>query len=110
MTLYNKPVAEIQGTLPVRCWFFDTSETRLIQVQNNCFIHNWRKTAETDNYKHYDAIRPIFVDEWSRFLGFLDQNSLAKPDVWQCEITYVNHIERGQGWSVFADLHQVTSL
>lgn len=96
--------------LPVRAWFFDRSETRLIQLQNNAFIHNWRKTAETQPYQHYDVIKPIFQDEWNRFKGFLRDKGLPEPQVWQCEVTYVNHIVRGEGWDTLAELADVITF
>jgi uncharacterized protein (TIGR04255 family) len=93
--------------LPVRCWFFNRDETRLIQVQNNLFLHNWRKVAHADKYLHYDDLRPIFEREWQAFRNFLDGEGLEAPAVQLCEVTYVNHIDRGSGWQTFADLSQV---
>ena len=31
--------------LPTRCWFINHDETRLIQLQSNLFLHNWRKVG-----------------------------------------------------------------
>ena len=104
----NAPVPSVEMSgWPVRCWFFDRSETRLIQIQSNCFIHNWRKTTATKNYEHYEVIKPIFSCEWNRFVDFLKRNEIAAPEVWQCEVTYVNHLERGVGWDSFSDLPSV---
>ncbi len=106
----GKPLLEFQSELQPRAWFFDRSETRLIQVQNNAFIHNWRKTIATQQYQHYDVIRPIFEREWDRFCGFLRANQLPAPQVWQCEVTYVNHVVRGEGWKTFSDLPALLTL
>ena len=92
---------------PLRCWFFNQDETRLIQVQSNLFLHNWRKTTQTDRYLHYDALRPHFEREWQGFRSFLDQEGLGSVNVSMCEVTYVNHIDRGSGWETFADLADV---
>jgi uncharacterized protein (TIGR04255 family) len=100
---------EILSQPPVRCWFIDKSERRLLQVQNDRFIHNWRKVGSAETYPHYETIRPIFEREWSRFCRFLESNDLGTPEVRQCEITYVNHLERGKGWQTFADLADVIS-
>jgi uncharacterized protein (TIGR04255 family) len=88
----------------VRCWFFNQDETRLIQVQNNLFLHNWRKVVPTERYLHYDDLRPHFEREWQGFREFLEQEALGAPKVSLCEVTYVNHIDRGSGWETFADL------
>jgi uncharacterized protein (TIGR04255 family) len=97
-------LADPSGIPSVRCWFFDPSETRLIQLQHNHFIHNWRKTAATQGYQHYEVVKPLFQKEWRRFCSFVAANAMRRPEVWQSEVTYVNHIERGQGWETFADL------
>jgi uncharacterized protein (TIGR04255 family) len=53
--------------VPVRCWFINPDDTQLIQVQNNCFIRNWRTTEQTPDYLHYDVIRPLFERDCPRF-------------------------------------------
>ncbi|MGD0161434.1 MAG: TIGR04255 family protein [Candidatus Sulfotelmatobacter sp.] len=93
--------------LPMRCWFFNQDETRLIQVQNNMFLHNWRKVERTGKYLHYDELRPLFESEWEGFRGFLEGEGLGAPVVQLCEVTYVNHIDRGNGWETFGELSEV---
>ena len=99
--------AELLLEPPVRCWFISKSDTRLIQVQNDRFVHNWRKAGTAEGYPHYENIRPTFEREWTRFCAFLESNSIGRPDVRQCEITYVNHIEPGKAWNTLADLPNV---
>jgi len=88
----------------VRCWFLNEARTELIQVQNDRLIHNWRKVSGGEPYPHYDNIRPAFERDWEQFCEFLSLHGLGMPDVRQCEVTYVNHIDRGEGWDTFADL------
>jgi uncharacterized protein (TIGR04255 family) len=78
---------------PVRCWFVDESENRLLQIQNNRFIHNWRKVRIDDEYPRYTAVRQTFETEWKNFCAFLASENLGIPQPNQCEVTYVNHIE-----------------
>jgi uncharacterized protein (TIGR04255 family) len=99
------------GTVPlsaykplVRCWFLNEAKTELIQVQNDRLIHNWRKVLGSEPYPHYENIRPAFKHDWEQFCEFLKIYSLGMPEVRQCEVTYVNHIDRGEGWESFADL------
>jgi uncharacterized protein (TIGR04255 family) len=92
---------------PLRCWFFNQDETRLIQVQSNMFLHNWRRTARAERYLHYDDLRPHFEREWRAFRDFLEQEGLGAVKASACEVTYVNHIDRGSGWETFADLSSV---
>jgi len=102
-------LSRIQSPLefPQRCWFFNQDETRLIQVQSNLFLHNWRRTARVERYLHYDDLRPHFEREWQAFRKFLEQEGLGAVKASACEVTYVNHIDRGSGWETFADLSNV---
>lgn len=98
---------ELVAEPDVRCWFIDGTSTQLIQVQRDRFIRNWRKVAPTDDYPAYDALRPRFQEEWEIFLRFLEREELGRPEVSQCEVTYVNHIELGQGWNSFGEVAEV---
>lgn len=102
-----KPGVELISQPEVRCWFIDKSGAMLTQVQKDRFIHNWRKRRSGDEYIHYRNIRPRFEEEWKRFSRFLEQVGLGKPEVNQCEMAYVNHIEQGIGWQSFGELSNV---
>jgi uncharacterized protein (TIGR04255 family) len=94
----------------VRCWFLDDSRNNLIQVQPNWFIRNWRKVRGDEVYPRYAKLRPSFEKEWERFITFLVQCEVKKPQAVYCECTYVNIIEPEDGWETLADLPQVTNL
>ncbi len=94
----------------IRCWFIDDSSAHLIQVQKDRFIRNWRRVKAEDPYFHYDTLKPKFRGDWQRFCDFLEQEKLGAPDVNQCEVTYVNHIEVGQELRSYADAHKVMGL
>ena len=81
-----------------RVWFVNEAKTELVQVQQDRFIHNWRKVGEGDAYPRYERIRERFRDEVSKFEEFLHDEGLGDLAVNQCEVTYVNHIERAGGW------------
>jgi len=89
-----------------RAWFLDPSGCRLIQVQRDRFLHNWRKVNPADEYPRFPSVRDSFFHYWEGFNGFLRENNL-KPEPDQCELTYVNHIRRGDGWETMADLEKV---
>ncbi|MCE9577063.1 MAG: TIGR04255 family protein [Deltaproteobacteria bacterium] len=94
----------------VRCWFVDPSNRRLIQIQQDRFIQNWRKQGPEDQYPHYEQIWPGFEKEWARFCAFSEREELGQPQVTQCEVTYVNQIERGAAWSSLNDLGDVVTF
>jgi uncharacterized protein (TIGR04255 family) len=93
-----------------RCWFIDSSGTQLIQVQRDRFIRNWRKVSGGDEYPSYDVLKPRFREDWARFHDFLAREELGRPEINQCEVTYVNHIAQWEGWSSFGETHKVISL
>ncbi len=94
----------------LRCWFVDSSSTHLIQVQRDRFIRNWRKVKPDQVYPRYHNLRPKFQADWERFCSFLQREGLRIPDVNQCEVTYVNHIELGKGWESYSETHKAIKL
>lgn len=93
--------------LPLRLWLIDAPGSQLIQVQHNFFMRNWRKTAETAEYTHYEKVKPLFSRDWNVFCDFLDSEKLPRPEIWQWEVTYINHVVRGQGWDNPRDLESL---
>jgi len=87
----------------VRCWFIDESGTKLVQVQRDHFVHNWRKITGSEVYPRYPILRASLEREWRRFREFLEQERLEPPKVNQVEVTYVNYID----WDGSTDLDKV---
>ena len=111
-TLARNVVVSMLGIAgpPIRAWFVDRSNTRLVQVQEDRFLHNWRKVEGHEPYPHYDQIlRPAFEREWTRFLSFLEKYRIEPPTVERWEVTYVNHFERGHEWQSLDELHRLFS-
>lgn len=100
---FTENLADIRG------WYLDKSETRLIQVQSDRFLYNWKKVVGTEVYPQFDKIEPEFEKEWESFCSFLSQENLHLPELTQCEVTYVNHIEIKKGWESFGEFHKVFS-
>lgn len=100
---------QTQFEVPVRCWFFNAKESTLIQIQRDRFLHNWRKLEHTQPYLHYDELKPEFEKHWKGFREFLRVEGFDEPRVAECEVTYVNQIDRGKGWESFADLSNVVT-
>lgn len=94
-----------------RCWFLNDNGTRLLQVQQDRFIHNWRQVSdEQEPYPRYPAIRETLKTQWTRFTEFLASEMLDSPQVNQLEVTYVNHIDYNKGWKDYGDLQNVVAL
>lgn len=91
----------------IRCWFIHQSATKLIQVQRDRFLYNWQKPTTYQEYPHYETIRPEFEKSWLQFLAFVSSNQISAPVIEQCEITYVDHFEKGREWQSLSDLPSV---
>lgn len=87
----------------MRFWFVSDPKTRLIQVQRDHFVINWRKVRGDEKYPRYAEIRPRFEREWEHFREFVAEQDIGAINVQQCEITYVNDILRGEGWEAVSD-------
>lgn len=89
---------------PARCWYINSDDTQLVQVQSDLFIRNWRATSDHPDYQHYSKIRPLFARDWQMFCDFLQARQLSRPAIWQCEVSYINHLVRGRDWETFEDV------
>jgi uncharacterized protein (TIGR04255 family) len=90
-----------------RIWFVQEKGNGIIQVQRDRFLHNWRKVDAQDEYPRYHIVKQMFMDRFSRFKEFLTQNSLGDIDPLQYEMTYINHISQGEGWSDLLEIGKV---
>jgi uncharacterized protein (TIGR04255 family) len=89
----NTALIGMAGQLPQRCWFMDQSGARLVQIQHDRLIYNWRKTDAAEAYPHYGPVRDAFLHIWRRFGRFLEEQKLEGPKVQQCEVTYIDHLD-----------------
>ena len=87
-----------------RYWFLADPPTKLIQVQRDRFVVNWRKVKGDEAYPRYEKeLRPRFAEEWNALIAFLKEQDLGEPEVQQCEVFYVNDMLRPDDWKEFSD-------
>jgi uncharacterized protein (TIGR04255 family) len=102
---------EMLETPPVpRVWFLNEAGTEVIQVQQDRFIHNWRKVGEGDTYPRYEHVRDAFRSELEVFQTILAREQLGQIVPNQCEVTYVNHIVAGNGWERHGQLSRIVTV
>jgi uncharacterized protein (TIGR04255 family) len=90
------PLSFSFSTAPdTRCWFIDSTDGQLLQVQSDKFLRNWRKRDGSREYPRYKVFRREFMADWKRFLDFVKGLGLPPPQPRQCEILYINHLELG---------------
>jgi uncharacterized protein (TIGR04255 family) len=92
---------------PTRVWFLNDAGTELIQVQQDRFIHNWRRRKEDDQYPRYSALRSKLIHELRVFQGFIERENLGELVFNQVEVTFVNTILSGEGWERHGQLQTV---
>jgi uncharacterized protein (TIGR04255 family) len=90
-----------------RVWFMHVSDNGIIQVQRDRFLHNWRKVRPEDEYPRYHKVIEMFRDRLSRFESFLEENKLGIIEPLQYEMTYINHILQGVGWTKMNEIGNV---
>lgn len=93
-----------------RFWFMNESGTELVQIQHNRFIRNWRKVGQGDQYPRYEKLKARFEEDFSLFQRFVAAQGLEDIKVNQCEVTYINHIIVGEGWSAYEEVDKVINL
>jgi uncharacterized protein (TIGR04255 family) len=90
-----------------RVWFVSSDETRIIQIQRDRLIHNWRKLSSDSEYPRYDSLIQAFQDYLSRFDSFLKEAELGQIQPSQYELTYVNQIPQGEAWKTLEDIGKI---
>lgn len=91
---------KILGTpIGSRCWFLNGDGTELIQVQPDRFVFNWRKRQTAEEYPRYEYVKERFREHFHTFTRFLSREELGDVEPNQCEVSYINHIFAGAGWS-----------
>jgi uncharacterized protein (TIGR04255 family) len=82
----------VTGPDGIRTWFVSEEGDRLIQVQADRLVLNWRKTPTRQDYPSYDDLRPAFVEALTTFLDFAALHRLGAGMIQQAEVTYTNPI------------------
>lgn len=99
---WGVPAIQVQmGAGPERTQFIRDDEQRLVQIQNTRFIYNWRK--RTGGYPSYGELLPEFDSHFAEFSRFVSDARLGELNLNQWEMTYVNHIPKGELWNVPED-------
>jgi len=75
-----------------RVFLIHTDGTYLMQLQPDRFIHNWRKTKDSDQYPNFEAAKEKFDRGWKLFGRFLEGKGLGTPRLKRYEMSYINHI------------------
>lgn len=106
--LEGKTVNDGLATLVMpRVWFVSGKGDHLVQFQRDRFLCNWRKLAPEHKYPDYDWVIGEFYKQLTQFEEFYRRELGSPPSYIQYELTYINHILAGAGWSDLGDLGAV---
>lgn len=87
-TPYNPSETSILSGFQSRKWFLNVDNNKLIQIQSDRFLFNWRKTNDNTNYPHYQKVLSEFLDNFEIIKNRINVNKHIN----QLELTYVDHI------------------
>jgi len=80
-----------------RVFLIHTDRTYLMQLQPDRFIHNWRKTKDSDEYPNFEAAKEKFLHGWELFRAFIAEKQLGTIEGKSYEVTYINHFVEKPG-------------
>ena len=110
------PIASSKGNIPVdvatgiplpRVWFINKSDDQLIQFQFDRFHFNWRRRQS--DYPRYEHVIKNFERVTDLVMAFFTEFDLGKFNPIEYELSYINHIPKGQGWNTIDDLPKIFS-
>ncbi|TRZ92041.1 MAG: TIGR04255 family protein [Methanosarcinales archaeon] len=110
------PIASVKGELQIdqetgmpipRVWFINESDDQLVQFQIDRFYYNWRR--KQGDYPRYTHVIKQFESVLNTIDIFLKEHDLGGLDPIEYELSYINHIPKGEGWDAIDDLPRVFS-
>jgi uncharacterized protein (TIGR04255 family) len=88
-----------------RVWFIHHDDTRVIQVQKNRFIYNWRRRG--GEYPSFDVVYPEFKRHFSTFKRALEELGVPPVRARKLELKYINLIRPGDVWETYSDISRI---
>lgn len=86
-----------------RQWYLSEDQTRLVQLQNDRLVLNWRRLG-SEAYPHYETLREDLkriAQQWSEYL---EREGFQPQQVVQAEVTYINQMPVDEPFKHLSDL------
>lgn len=80
------------ATPNLRMWFLSRTRDRVIQLQSDRLVLNWRRTADDQSYPRYAALVPDFRSLLADIIELCRALEQPVPLCSQVELTYINPI------------------
>ena len=113
---HASPIASAKGEIPLdsatmaplpRVWFINELDDQLIQFQVDRFYFNWRHKKH--DYPRYKHVIERFENVRDNIKDFFVESNLGELNPIEYELSYTNHIPKGQGWDTVDDLPSIFS-
>ena len=90
-----------------RTWFIHEDDSKIIQVQRDRFMFNWRKTESSPTYPGFLTIFDEFEDLYNRFRQIIKEQRIGEINPLQYELTYIDQLFHGSGWHSLDDIGKI---
>lgn len=90
-----------------RVLFINSDATKIVQVQRDRLIYNWRKVDSSSEYPRYHSLVTSFQEHLNRFSSFVAEADLGEIQISQYELTYSNKIPQGEAWKTLEDVGEI---
>lgn len=95
--VWGRPVVRLTAPgAAQRTQIIRADDERMMQIQDSRFILNWRKQSQ--GYPAYDVLVPEFRESFATFSRFVQDAGFGPLDPNQWEVTYLNHVPKGDMW------------
>jgi len=86
------------GTDVPRLWLQNGSGDRVVQLQQDRIVVNWKQESGQGTYPRYGSIREALRGAWRKLEMAVGGLGLQQPQPSVCEAQYINHLGPDQGW------------
>ncbi len=102
------PALELLSAPPShRYWFLSMDEHRLIQVQPDRLLFNWRRLDGSTPYPRYATLAQEFSRHLRTFLAVVDEAGHTDAQAAWCELTYINSVPAGEPGGAHGQLARI---
>lgn len=104
----GNPTADSATGLPLpRMWLLDATETKLIQLQSDRLIYNWRKRPHAPDYPRFPQMIKSFNEHFQKLGSLASEYGIGPIQPKSLDLTYINVFAKGQEWSSMRDLGKI---
>jgi len=97
----------VTGVPLPRVWFINKADDQLVQFQLDRFYFNWRRRQ--NDYPRYSHVIKNFEYVLNIIEKHFTEFELGELQPLECELSYINHIPKGQGWDAIDDIPNIFS-